>query len=179
MVFNVCVLLEFVERLYAKIDGYNMCVLLELSDSLCVRVVTTCVCVCSYRNVCFTANLWFAAETESSIVNKHSLPNCVFCSEIIRYWNYVVCSELAFAANNMSSANLWLAAEVELSAANLWFVAKTELPAVNKHSLPNRVFCNEFVIRCWSWVVCSESVIRYRNCVVYSELVFIVEWCVL
>jgi hypothetical protein len=57
MVFNVCVLLEFVERLYAKIDGYNMCVLLELSDSLCVRVVTTCVCVCSYRNVCFTANL--------------------------------------------------------------------------------------------------------------------------
>jgi hypothetical protein len=64
----------------------------------------------------------------------------------------------------MSSANLWLAAEVELSAANLWFVAKTELPAVNKHSLPNRVFCNEFVIRCWSWVVCSESVIRYRNC---------------
>jgi hypothetical protein len=48
MVFNVCVLLEFVERLYAKIDGYNMCVLLELSDSLCVRVVTTCVCVCSY-----------------------------------------------------------------------------------------------------------------------------------
>jgi len=45
MVFNVCILLEFVEILYAGIDGFNVCVLLELSDSLCVGVVTACVCV--------------------------------------------------------------------------------------------------------------------------------------
>jgi hypothetical protein len=57
MVFKVCILLEFVERLYARIDGFNMCVLLELSDGLCAGVVTTCVYVCSCQNVCFAANL--------------------------------------------------------------------------------------------------------------------------
>ena len=57
MVFNVCVLLEFIERIYAGIDGFNVCVLLELSDSLCVGVVIACVYVCSCRNVCFAANL--------------------------------------------------------------------------------------------------------------------------
>ena len=31
---HVCVLLEFIERLYAEIDGFNVCVLLELSDSV-------------------------------------------------------------------------------------------------------------------------------------------------
>jgi hypothetical protein len=57
MVFKVCILLEFVERLYAGIDGFNMCVLLELSDGLCAGVVTTCVYVCSCQNVCFAVNL--------------------------------------------------------------------------------------------------------------------------
>jgi len=57
--FNVCVLLEFIERLYviiddfqcvfcydfvkelcAEIDGFNLCVLLELSDSVYAGVVT-------------------------------------------------------------------------------------------------------------------------------------------
>ena len=41
--FNVCVLLGFVEGLCVEIDGFNMCVLLELSDSLYAGVVTTCV----------------------------------------------------------------------------------------------------------------------------------------
>jgi hypothetical protein len=56
MVFNVCVLLGFVEGLCAEIDGFNVCVLLELSDSLYVGVVTACV-VCSCQNVCCAAKL--------------------------------------------------------------------------------------------------------------------------
>ena len=51
MVFNACILLEFIERLYAGIDGFNMCVLLELSDGLCDGVVTTCV-VCVHTEIC-------------------------------------------------------------------------------------------------------------------------------
>ena len=43
MIFNMCILLEFTERLYARIDGFNVCVLLELSDSLYDGVVTACV----------------------------------------------------------------------------------------------------------------------------------------
>jgi len=31
---HVCVLLEFVERLYAGIDGFNVCVLLEIVERL-------------------------------------------------------------------------------------------------------------------------------------------------
>jgi hypothetical protein len=50
MVFNVCVLLGFVEGLCAEIDGFNMCVLLELSDSLYVGVVTACV-VCVHAKM--------------------------------------------------------------------------------------------------------------------------------
>jgi hypothetical protein len=49
--FNVCVLLEIVERLYAEIDGFNVCVLLELSDSLCAGVVTACV-MCVHAKMC-------------------------------------------------------------------------------------------------------------------------------
>jgi heme A synthase len=30
--FNVCVLLEFIERLYAGIDGFIVCVLLEFVE---------------------------------------------------------------------------------------------------------------------------------------------------
>jgi hypothetical protein len=51
MVFNVCVLLGFVEGLCAEIDGFNVCVLLELSDSLYVGVVTACM-VCLHAKMC-------------------------------------------------------------------------------------------------------------------------------
>ena len=50
-IFNVRVLLEFVERLCVVIDGFNICVLLELSDSLYIRVVTACV-VCVHAKMC-------------------------------------------------------------------------------------------------------------------------------
>jgi hypothetical protein len=50
--FNVSVLLEIVERLYAGIDGFNVCVLLELSDSLCAGFVTACVYVCVHPKLC-------------------------------------------------------------------------------------------------------------------------------
>jgi hypothetical protein len=77
MVFNVCVLLGFVEGLCAEIDGLNVCVLLELSDSLYAGIDVWCV----------------------------FMPNCVLCSEIvIRCRNCVGCSELAFAAETESSA---------------------------------------------------------------------------
>jgi len=51
MVSNVCVLLGFVEGLCAEIDGFNVCVLMELSDSLYAGVVTTCV-VCVHAKMC-------------------------------------------------------------------------------------------------------------------------------
>jgi len=51
MVFNVCVLLGFVEGLCAEIDGFNVCVLLELSDNLYAGVVTPCV-VCVHAKMC-------------------------------------------------------------------------------------------------------------------------------
>ena len=44
-------MLEFIERLYAGIDGFNVCVLRELSDSLSAGVVTACV-------VCVHAKMW-------------------------------------------------------------------------------------------------------------------------
>jgi hypothetical protein len=49
--FNLCVLLEIVERLYATIDGFNVCVLLELNDSLFAGVVTACV-MCVHAKMC-------------------------------------------------------------------------------------------------------------------------------
>ena len=49
--FNVCLLLEFIERLYVGIDGFNVCVLLEHSDSLCAGVVTACV-MCVHAKIC-------------------------------------------------------------------------------------------------------------------------------
>jgi hypothetical protein len=42
---------DFVEGLYAEIDGFNVCVLLELSDSVYVGVVTTLV-VCVHAKMC-------------------------------------------------------------------------------------------------------------------------------
>ena len=54
--FNVCMLLDFIEKLYAGINGFNVCVLLELSDSLCTGVVTTCG-ECSCQNVGWVVNL--------------------------------------------------------------------------------------------------------------------------
>jgi hypothetical protein len=51
MVFNVCVLLGFVEGLCDEIYGFNVCFLLELSDSLYVGVVTACM-VCLHAKMC-------------------------------------------------------------------------------------------------------------------------------
>jgi hypothetical protein len=48
---HVCVLLGFVEGLCAEIDGFNVCVLLELSDSVYAGVVTACV-VCVHAKMC-------------------------------------------------------------------------------------------------------------------------------
>jgi hypothetical protein len=44
-------LLVFVEGLYAEIDGFNVCVLLELSDSVYAGVVTALV-VCVHAKMC-------------------------------------------------------------------------------------------------------------------------------
>jgi hypothetical protein len=35
---HVCVLLEFFERLYARIDGFNVCVLLEIIERLYAEI---------------------------------------------------------------------------------------------------------------------------------------------
>jgi hypothetical protein len=70
LMVSVCVLLEFIERLYAVIDGFScvcsarillkdyvlklmvsMCVLLELSDNVYAGVVTACV-VCVHAKMC-------------------------------------------------------------------------------------------------------------------------------
>ena len=48
---SMCVLLGFNERLCAEIDGFNMCVLLELSDNVYAGVVTACV-VCVHAKIC-------------------------------------------------------------------------------------------------------------------------------
>jgi len=42
---------DFVEGLCAEIDGFNVCVLLELSDSVYAGVVTTCM-VCVHAKMC-------------------------------------------------------------------------------------------------------------------------------
>jgi hypothetical protein len=42
---------DFVEGLGAEIDGFNVCVLLELSDSVYAGVVTACV-VCVHAKMC-------------------------------------------------------------------------------------------------------------------------------
>jgi len=62
--FNVCVLLEFIERLGAEIDGFNVFVLLELSDSVYAGVIIACV-------VRVNAKM------------SDSLSNCVLCSETL------------------------------------------------------------------------------------------------
>jgi hypothetical protein len=50
-------------------------------------------------------NLWFAAETESSAANWHSLPSCVLCSEIVICCrNCVGCSEMLFPAKVVPAA---------------------------------------------------------------------------
>ena len=45
---HVCVLLEFIERLYAGIDGFNVCVLLEFVERLYAEI-DGLQCVCSAR----------------------------------------------------------------------------------------------------------------------------------
>jgi len=42
---------DFVKGLGAEIDGFNVCVLLELSDSVYAGVVTACV-VCVHAKMC-------------------------------------------------------------------------------------------------------------------------------
>ena len=125
-------MLEFIERLYAGIDGFNVCVLLELSDSLSAGVVTTCV-------VCVHAKMWVGQRVCDSLpklsllqrisfrcrmgcfaANCDSLPK-LSCLQRIS----ISCRNVCFAAN------LGVAAEVELAAANLQFAAETEFPAAN------------------------------------------------
>ena len=73
---------DFVEGLGGEIDGFNVCILLELSDSVYAGVVKACVvcvfmpnCVlCSEtlircRNCVSCSELAFAAKTESSAAN--------------------------------------------------------------------------------------------------------------
>jgi hypothetical protein len=59
------------------------------------------------RIVCPTAKLWFAAETEMSVANYHSLPKCVFCSEfVIHCRSLVVCSGILIRCRTeLSAAN--------------------------------------------------------------------------
>ena len=39
---QMCVLLEFIERLYTRIDGFNVCVLLEFVERLLELMVSIC-----------------------------------------------------------------------------------------------------------------------------------------
>jgi len=64
--FIVCVLLEFVERLYAGIDGFNVCILLELSDSLYVGLLQH-VYVCVFMSDCVLCSE-FAIRCQRSVV---------------------------------------------------------------------------------------------------------------
>jgi len=100
--FNVCVLLEFIERLYAVIDGFQ-CVCsagILLKDLVLKLMVSMCVFCWNLVTVYMLGllqHVWCVF-----------MPNCVLCSEtLIHYRNCVSCSELEFAA------------ETELSAANL------------------------------------------------------------
>jgi len=52
LMVSMCVFCgDFVEGLCAEIDGFNVCVLLELSDNVYAGVVTTCV-VCVHAKMC-------------------------------------------------------------------------------------------------------------------------------
>jgi hypothetical protein len=95
-------LLEFIERLYAVIDGFQ-CVCsagILLKDYVLKLMVSMCVFCWNLVTVYMLGllqHVWCVF-----------MPKCVLCSEIvIRCRNCVGCSELAFAA------------ETELSAANL------------------------------------------------------------
>jgi hypothetical protein len=97
------------------------------------------------ESVLSSMNLWFAAETELSIVNQHLLPKVLFCSEfVILFWNLVVCNKLAFTVESVGCNELAVAVEVELFCSEstfiatnvltemkLWFVAEIELPTMN------------------------------------------------
>jgi hypothetical protein len=66
---------------------------------------------------------------------------CVFCSKfVIHCRNWVVCSELAFAAKSVSCNE---------------FVIRCR----------KWVSCSEFVIRCQNWVACSELTFIVKLCV--------------
>jgi hypothetical protein len=97
--------LEFVERLYAEIDVFS-CV---YSAGIYWKII------CDW---------WFICD---SLPKLSCLQRTYVCC-----WNLVVCSELAFAAENVCfTANLGVVAEVELAVVNLRFAAETELSVVN------------------------------------------------
>jgi len=97
--FNVCVLLEFIERLYVVIDGFQ-CVCsagILLKDYVLKLMVSMCV-------LC-----WNLATMYMLVLLQHVwcvfMPKCVLCSEfVIRCRNCVGYSELAFAAKTESFA---------------------------------------------------------------------------
>jgi hypothetical protein len=118
---HVCVLLGFVEGLYAEIDGFNVCVLLEFIERL-YAIIDGFQCVCSAGillkdyvlklMVSMSVFCWNLVTVYMLGLLQHVwcvfMPKCVLCSEIvIRCRNCVGCNELAFAV------------ETELSAANL------------------------------------------------------------
>jgi hypothetical protein len=57
---------DFVEGLCAEIDVFNVCVLLELSDSVYARVVTACV-------VCVHAKIWVVQRNCDSLMKLRRL----------------------------------------------------------------------------------------------------------
>jgi len=118
-----------------------VCVLLELSDSWYAGIVTAC-------EVCVHAKMWvvcselaFVAKTVSVAANYHSLPklsclerNCDSLPKLCRLQRINI--------------RCWIVC----SAAKLWFAVENASSVANWHSLPNGVFCSDFVIRCRNWV---------------------------
>ena len=99
MVFNVCVLLEFIERLYVVIDGFQ-CVCFAgilLKDYVLKLMVSICVFCWNLVTVYMLGllqHVWCVF-----------MPKCVLYSEIlIRCQNYVGYNELAFAVETESPA---------------------------------------------------------------------------
>jgi hypothetical protein len=90
--FNVCVLLEFIERLYAVIHGFQ-CVCsagILLKDYVLKLMVSMCV-------FCWNLVTVYMLGLLQHVV-------CVHAKIVIRCRNCVGCSELAFAAETKSPA---------------------------------------------------------------------------
>jgi hypothetical protein len=115
------------------------------------------------------------------------------CTEFqIRYWNWVVRSELTLGPHLCVLLQIWdslsktswvqrinIRCLIVCAAANLGFAAEVVLSVVHSHWLPSCVFCIEFRIGCPSCIVSCEFEIRCQNWVVCSELTFGVELGVL